>query len=492
MTTDRLLFDGIDGLRTTAPPAAREAPVNWPREAATAVGLPPARPVAGEPGRGDADRTVLQRRVRVCAVLTVPVVALAWVPPLQVPYWHWVSLVLTALVVVWGALPLHRAALMGLRRHGVASLDALASLTVLTAFGASVHGLFATPAGAPDYRHAIPLAAVWSGGSGQLYLDVAATVTTVVLGARLLASGTRAQPGACGATDGSGPVDRIGVWVVPAVLLTAGAAAGFWGGGGAGRTAALAIALAVLVVACPVAVALAEPVAMLAAADAFRRRGIAVAGPHVFGSAGRVTAVLVTGLHTLATDDLPARRRSARAVARLRGLDLDPVLLTGEPAGVARASAEQVAVDAVVAELTPTERVAAVHRLRRAGAVVAVIGADSDDAPVLSAADLGIAITTEAGAFDAADVVVENADCVVEAVRLARCVAATVRTNRRWTAGVVAVAIPVAVAGLLHPAAALLVIAVCAGGAVVNSQGLRGPSPEWSASDSGSELAGAS
>ncbi|HET9655722.1 MAG TPA: cation transporter, partial [Kineosporiaceae bacterium] len=70
-----------------------------------AVEEPAAR---GEEAPDEADG--LRKRVLVCAVLTVPVVAMAMIPVLQFRFWQWLSLTLAAPVVIWGAWPFHRAA----------------------------------------------------------------------------------------------------------------------------------------------------------------------------------------------------------------------------------------------------------------------------------------------------------------------------------------------------------------------------------------------
>ena len=70
-------------------------------------------------------------------VLTVPVIALAMVPAWQFTYWQWASLALAGPVVVYGALPFHRAAWTNLR-HGAATMDALVSMGTLAAFGWSL------------------------------------------------------------------------------------------------------------------------------------------------------------------------------------------------------------------------------------------------------------------------------------------------------------------------------------------------------------------
>lgn len=395
-------------------------------------------------------------------------------PPVQFTGWQWVALLLTAPVLGWGALPLYRSALAGVRR-GTASPDLLVSLTVLTAVAASLRGLLTGAVGAPGYTHTVTLTAIWGGPSGALYLEVVAILTTVALAVRLLAAESRIPPHPD--TD---------TWVAPAALHLAVGAGAFWSGSGAGPTGGVELGLAVLVTACPLARALAHPAAVLATTDALRRRGMTVHGADTTAILSRITTVLIAGSGTLTGHHSRAGTGTApggpAAVARLRGLGLDPVLLTGDPSDVARAQGDLVGVDSVVAGLPPRARAAAVHRMQAAGAVVAVISTNPADTPALAAADLGIALAADARHVDAPGVVVRNGDptAAVEALRLARCLPIVVRAARRWAAGVVCLAVPLAASGLLHPAVALGAPLLGAAGVTAISQRLRGPSPEWS------------
>jgi cation transport ATPase len=422
----------LDERRVTAPPAPTALP--------GAGGGPADRAGATDPG-------ALRRHFTVSAALTVPVLLLSWFPLLQFPHWPWVVLALAVPVVGWGALPLHRAALARLR-EGSASPDTLASVAVLVALGASVAALLTS---VPGVGQAVPLVALGSGGAGRLHLDAATALTTAQLGARLL--------GRAAATDG----DRRPPWSVPAVLLLAVAAGGFWAGAGAGRPGAVAIALAVLVAACPVALVLAEPAAVLAAARAARWRGAVGVTPAVLGPVRRVTTVLL-GAGALTGGPRPD------AVARLRGLDLDPVLLTTDGADAARALAARSGIDteAVAAGLPPHEQVAAVLRLQRAGCVVAVVGGPGDG-PVLAAADVGLALEPGPG-----DVVLPtpDLDAAVDVLELGRRTGAVVRTGEAWALAVAVPGTGLAAAGLLHPSAA--VAAVALGAALVAVRSLTG------------------
>jgi len=159
--------------------------------------IPPAPEQAdgeGEPP-ADAELTRLRHRLIVSAVLTVPVVVLAMVPAWQFTYWQWLSLTLAAPVVVWGAWPFHRAAWANLR-HGAATMDTLISVGTLAAFAWSVYALFLGTAGQPGMIHPFELTVRPGDGSANIYLEVAAGVTTFVLAGRYFEKRSKRQAGA--------------------------------------------------------------------------------------------------------------------------------------------------------------------------------------------------------------------------------------------------------------------------------------------------------
>ncbi|BBZ29813.1 copper-translocating P-type ATPase [Mycolicibacterium madagascariense] len=117
------------------------------------------------------------RRLVTSVVLGVPVLALSMVPAWQFTGWQWLALALTTPVVAWGAWPFHRAAVANLR-HGAATMDTLVSVGVLAAY------LFSA------YR-------VIAGGSAhELYLEVAAVVTTFILAGRYFEARAKRRSGA--------------------------------------------------------------------------------------------------------------------------------------------------------------------------------------------------------------------------------------------------------------------------------------------------------
>ncbi len=146
--------------------------------------------------RGQPDETAaLRQRVIITAMLTVPVIILAMIPALQFDGWQWLSLVLAAPVVTWGALPFHRAAWANLR-HGAATMDTLISLGVLAAFGWSLYALFLGTAGEIGMTHGFTFTANRSDGGSHIYLEAAAGVTLFILLGRYLEARAKRRSGA--------------------------------------------------------------------------------------------------------------------------------------------------------------------------------------------------------------------------------------------------------------------------------------------------------
>ena len=159
----------------------------------------PPRSTGDDPMTGGADRhdpvTALRQRLWISLALTVPVIAMAMVPALQFTSWQWLSLTLAAPVVVYGAWPFHRAAWTN-ARHGAATMDTLISMGTLAAFGWSLYALFLGTAGAPGMTHPFELTISRDGGAGDIYLEVAAGVTTAILAGRYFEASSKRRAGA--------------------------------------------------------------------------------------------------------------------------------------------------------------------------------------------------------------------------------------------------------------------------------------------------------
>ncbi|MGA5133381.1 heavy metal translocating P-type ATPase [Streptomyces olivoreticuli] len=146
-------------------------------------------------GEDGGEAGALRQRLAVSAALSVPVVLMSMVPALQFDNWQWLSLTLAAPVVIWGALPFHRAAWAN-ARHGAASMDTLVSIGTLAAFGWSLWALFLGTAGMPHMRHAFSLTVSRTDGSSTIYLEAAAGVTTFLLAGRWLEARSKRKAGA--------------------------------------------------------------------------------------------------------------------------------------------------------------------------------------------------------------------------------------------------------------------------------------------------------
>ena len=117
------------------------------------------------------------------------------VPAWQFTNWQWLSLTLAAPVVVWGAWPFHRAAWTNLR-HGTSTMDTLVSLGTLAALGWSLYALFWGTAGTPGMTHPFEFTVARTDGSGNIYLEAAAGVTTFILAGRYFEARSKRRAGA--------------------------------------------------------------------------------------------------------------------------------------------------------------------------------------------------------------------------------------------------------------------------------------------------------
>ncbi|WP_280466514.1 heavy metal translocating P-type ATPase, partial [Nocardia cyriacigeorgica] len=366
---------------------------------------------AAEPAAEEDPTASLRTRLLVSLVLTVPVIAMAMIPALQFTNWQWLSLTLAAPVVVWGALPFHKAAWTNLR-HATATMDTLVSVGTLAAFGWSIYALFWGTAGTPGMTHPFEFTISRMDGSGNIYLEAAAGVTTFILAGRFfearskrragaalrallelgakevsvlrggseqripveqLAVGDRfvVRPGEKIATDGvivegssavdasmltgeSVPVevgtddtvvgatvnvggrivvratrigsdtqlaqmaklvedaqtgkaqaqrlaDKISGIFVPIVIALSVATLGFWLGTGGAIAAAFTAAVAVLIIACPCALGLATPTALMVGTGRGAQLGILIKGPEVLESTRRVDTVVLDKTGTVTT-----------------------------------------------------------------------------------------------------------------------------------------------------------------------------------------------
>ena len=146
-------------------------------------------------------------------------------------------------------------------------------------------------------------------------------------------------------------------------------------------------------------------------------------------------------------------------------------MLTGDNAATARAIADELGIDHVVAELLPEGKTEAIQFLRAAHGKIAFVGDGINDAPALATADVGLAVGTGTDiAIDAADVVLMSGDLrgVLNAFAISRATMTNIRQNLAWAFGYNVILIPVA-AGALYPVIGLLLSPALAAGAMALS-----------------------
>lgn len=168
----------IDGVHASVNFATEQAAITYPDTVTTdeLVAAVEATGYTASIDKADSTtETAYLPRLLVSLALTIPVIALSMIPALQFPHWPLWALTLATPVVFWGAWPLHHAAWTNLR-HGAATMDTLVSLGVLTSY----------------------LWSAWmlSTGSEHLYLEVAATVTTLILAGKFFETRAKRQSGA--------------------------------------------------------------------------------------------------------------------------------------------------------------------------------------------------------------------------------------------------------------------------------------------------------
>jgi Cu+-exporting ATPase len=163
---------------------------------------------------------------------------------------------------------------------------------------------------------------------------------------------------------------------------------------------------------------------------------------------------------------------SRAAIAELRALGLDVIMLTGDNARTAGSVARELGVECVIADVLPADKARVIRELQQERKQrVAMVGDGINDAPALAQADVGIAIGTGTDiALEASDVTLVSGDLngVVTAIQLSRRTMRTIRQNLFWAFFYNVVGIPVA-AGVLYPVWGVLLSPVFASAAMAFS-----------------------
>ncbi len=159
------------------------------------------------------------------------------------------------------------------------------------------------------------------------------------------------------------------------------------------------------------------------------------------------------------------------AVAALKAMGLQVVMLTGDSRRTAEAIAHEAEIPRILAEVLPDDKAKEVKRLQGEGRLVAMVGDGINDAPALAQADVGIAMASGTDvAMEAADITLMRGDLrgVVTAIQLSRRTIRIIKENLGWAFGYNVILIPVA-AGLLYPLWGILLSPILAGAAMAFS-----------------------
>jgi Cu+-exporting ATPase len=147
-----------------------------------------------------------------------------------------------------------------------------------------------------------------------------------------------------------------------------------------------------------------------------------------------------------------AKENAVEAIEHLKSLKLEVAMLTGDNERTAKAIANQLGIDNVIANVLPWEKEQAIKKLQGEGKVVAMVGDGINDAPALATADIGIAIGSGTDiAKETGGIVLIKDDLrdVALGIELSKKTMRKINTNLFWAFAYNSVMIPIAAAGLL-------------------------------------------
>ena len=196
-----------------------------------------------------------------------------------------------------------------------------------------------------------------------------------------------------------------------------------------------------------------------------------------FESQGKTTMMVVENkkvLGVIAVADA-LKDDSVVALNRLKMEGYRTVMLTGDNERTASAIAKQVGISEVIANVLPEDKAKKVEEIQKSG-FVAFVGDGVNDAPALKQANVGIAMGSGTDiAIESGDLVLAKSSLtgVVEAIHLSRATFKKIKQNLFWAFAYNVVAIPLAVAGVLHPIVAEIAMALSSITVVTNANLLR-------------------
>ena len=265
-------------------------------------------------------------------------------------------------------------------------------------------------------------------------------------------------------------VDRVARVFVPAVALIALVTFLLWWllGGNAALPQAILSAVAVLVIACPCAMGLATPTALMVAIGKAAQMNVLIKDAAALESLKGVNAMVIDKTGTLTipnqnidftkADDLPLEMRETlkphaeEAMAELQNMGIEVYMMSGDKDEAARYWAQKAGISHYRSKVLPQDKENMVRQLQAEGKRVAMVGDGINDTQALALADVGIAMGRGTDvAMDAAQATLMGDDLrrLPQAIRLSRKTTAMIGQNLFWAFIYNVVCIPLA-AGVLH------------------------------------------
>ena len=183
-----------------------------------------------------------------------------------------------------------------------------------------------------------------------------------------------------------------------------------------------------------------------------------------FEEDGKTTMIVTVNkkvLGVIAVAD-SVKEDSKEAIRKLNSYGYRTVMITGDNERTAKAIANQVGIKEVIANVLPENKAKKVEELQISG-MVAFIGDGINDAPALKQSNVGIAMGTGTDiAIESGDIVLVNGSLigVVQAINLSKATFKKIKQNLFWAFAYNVIAIPLAVAGVLHPVVAEIAMAL--------------------------------
>lgn len=234
----------------------------------------------------------------------------------------------------------------------------------------------------------------------------------------------------------------------------------------------------VLVIACPCALGLATPAALMTASGRGAELGILFKGASAIEKAWGVDTVVFDKTGTLTQGRVepgvrdPLREDAKSAVRACRELGLEVWMISGDKEETARRIAGECGIDRIMYEVKPEEKARQIEKLKSAGRRVAMVGDGINDAPAMALAELAVAMGTGTDvAIECADVVLPGGRIgrVPQTLRLARAARKTVRQNLAWALAYNLICIPIAACGIVNPSIAAAAMTLSSNGILLHS-----------------------